>query len=89
MLTLGAESRHKFTDVIDDVIRIRRFPDYKKPGKYNVYVLTADDTLTKTEVTLGESNWEYVEVISGLKPGDKVVTSDISKFNNNKNITLK
>ena len=77
------------SDVIEDAVRIRRFPDYKKPGKYWVYVLTSDDTLTKTEVTLGESNWEYVEVISGLKPGDKVVTSDISKFYNNKNITLK
>ena len=77
------------SDVIEDAVRIRRFPDYKKPGKYWIYVLTSDDTLTKTEVTLGESNWEYVEVISGLKPGDKVVTSDISKFNNNKNITLK
>ncbi|MGM9842730.1 MAG: efflux RND transporter periplasmic adaptor subunit [Muribaculaceae bacterium] len=77
------------SDVIEDAVRIRRFPDYKKPGKYWVYVLTSDDTLTKTEVTLGESNWEYVEVISGLKPGDKVVTSDISKFNNNKNITVK
>ncbi|MGM9799225.1 MAG: efflux RND transporter periplasmic adaptor subunit [Muribaculaceae bacterium] len=77
------------SDVIEDAVRIRRFPDYKKPGKYWVYVLTSYDTLTKTEVTLGESNWEYVEVISGLKPGDKVVTSDISKFNNNKNITLK
>ena len=77
------------SDVIEDAVRIRRFPDYKKPGKYWVYILTSDDTLTKTEVTLGESNWEYVEVISGLKPGDKVVTSDISKFNNNKNITLK
>ena len=77
------------SDVIEDAVRIRRFPDYKKPGKYWIYVLTSDDTLTRTEVTLGESNWEYVEVISGLKPGDKVVTSDISKFNNNKNITLK
>ncbi|MGN1172247.1 MAG: efflux RND transporter periplasmic adaptor subunit [Muribaculaceae bacterium] len=77
------------SDVIEDAVRIRRFPDYKKPGKYWVYVLTSDDTLTKTEVTLGESNWEYVEVISGLKPGDKVVTSDISRFNNNKNVTVK
>lgn len=77
------------TDVIDDVIRIRRFPDYKKPGKYTVYVLTTDDTLTKTDVTLGESSWEYIEVISGLKPGDKVVTSDINKFNNNNNVTVK
>ena len=75
--------------MIDDVIRIRRFPDYKKPGKYTVYVLTTDDTLTKTDVTLGESSWEYIEVISGLKPGDKVVTSDINKFNNNNNVTVK
>jgi len=33
-------------------------------------------------VKLGDSNFEYVEVISGLQPGDQVVVSDMSSFKN-------
>ena len=37
----------------------------------------------------GDSNFEYVEVISGLKPGDKVVVSDMSSYKNKNKLKLK
>ena len=77
------------TDVIDDVVRIARFSTYKKPGKYELFVLTDDNTLTRRSVTLGDSNWEYVEVKSGLKPGDKVVTTNMEKYISNNKINIK
>ena len=77
------------SDVIDNAIRIRRFPEYKKPGKYYLFVLTDNSTLTRRTVTLGDSNWEYVEVKSGLKPGEQVVTSKMEKYKSEKNITVK
>lgn len=44
-------------------------------GKY-VYVLPADgDVLQKREIKIGLSNWQYTEIIDGLKPGELVVTS--------------
>ena len=39
-------------------------------GKYELFVMTDDNHLERREVELGESSWDYVEVISGLKPGD-------------------
>ena len=43
----------------------------------------------KRKVQLGDSNFEYVEVISGLKPGDKVVVSDMSSYKNKNKLKLK
>ena len=38
------------------------------------------DQLIKRKVRLGDSNFEYVEVVGGLEPGDEVVISDMSSF---------
>jgi len=40
-----------------------------------VLVVGADDTLVERRLRTGLSNWEYTEVIEGLSPGDRVVTS--------------
>ena len=39
-------------------------------------LLVGDDLmLTSREVTVGLSNWEYTEILTGLEPGDRVVVS--------------
>ncbi|MDR0744236.1 MAG: efflux RND transporter periplasmic adaptor subunit, partial [Tannerella sp.] len=38
------------------------------------------DRLLKRTVLLGESNFEYVEVISGLREGEEVVVSDMNHY---------
>ena len=45
--------------------------------------------IVKRKVQWGDSNFEYVEVISGLKPGDKVVVSDMSSYKNKNKLKLK
>ena len=45
-----------------------------------MFVFNGNDELVKRTVKLGESNFEFVEVIEGLKPGDRVVTSNMSNF---------
>ena len=45
--------------------------------------------LVKRKVQLGDSNFEYVEVVSGLKPGDQVVVSDMSQYKNKNKLKLK
>jgi HlyD family secretion protein len=44
------------------------------PGN-RVLVLGADGALEERRVETGLSNWEFTEVGSGLKPGERVVTS--------------
>ena len=49
-------------------------------GEYELFVQDSKDEIVKRKVQLGDSNFEYVEVVSGLKPGDKVVVSDMSSY---------
>jgi HlyD family secretion protein len=39
-----------------------------------VFVVSADETIEKRVVTTGIQDMNYIEVLSGLKPGDKIVT---------------
>lgn len=64
--------------VKDDVLRVANGPYYSGKGTYELFVLNGG-TLEKREVRLGDSNYQYVEVISGLNPGDQVVVSDMSQ----------
>lgn len=76
-------------DVIEDVVRITNGPFYTGPGEYELFVLDGDDELLRRKVTLGDSNFEYVEVKSGLQPGDKVVISDMKEFKTKKRLRIK
>lgn len=76
-------------DVMEDVKRIKNGSFYTGPGSYDLFVFNGDDELVKRTVKLGESNFEYVEVINGLEKGDKVVISDMKRFNNSNTIKVK
>lgn len=65
--------------VKDDVMRIANASYYVGKGEYDLFVVNGDQLL-KRKVQLGESNYEYVEVISGLQPGDQVVVSDMASY---------
>ncbi len=58
-------------------------------GEYELFVQDSKDEIVKRKVQLGDSNFEYVEVVSGLKPGDKVVVSDMSSYKNKNKLKLK
>ena len=76
-------------DVVEDAMRLKNGSYYTGPGVYELFVFDSDDELVKRNVRLGESNYEYVEVREGLKPGDKVVISDMKKFVNSSNLKVK
>lgn len=76
-------------DVVEDALRLKNGSYYTGPGVYELFVFDSDDELVKRNVRLGESNYEYVEVREGLKPGDKVVISDMKKFANSSNLKVK
>ena len=64
--------------VKEGVLRLANASYYVGRGEYELFVQDSKDEIVKRKVQLGDSNFEYVEVISGLKPGDKVVVSDMS-----------
>lgn len=76
-------------DVIDDVVRLANGTYYTGPGDYELFVLTSDDEMVRRHVRLGDSNFDYVEVRSGLEPGDRVVISDMKQYRERNTLKLK
>ena len=74
--------------VKDDVLRIANAAYYVGKGEYELFVVNGGQ-LEKRKVQLGESNYEYVEVVSGLQEGDEVVISDMSSYKNKHKLKLK
>ena len=74
--------------VKEDVMRIANASYYVGKGEYELFVVHGD-RLLKRKVQLGDSNFEYVEVISGLQEGDEVVVSDMASYKDKNKLKLK
>ena len=75
--------------VKEDVMRIANASYYVGRGEYELFVRNSDKEIVKRKVQLGDSNFEFVEVVSGLQPGDEVVVSDMSNYKNKNKLKLK
>jgi HlyD family secretion protein len=62
---------------------------YKDTGGNWVYVLEdGGNRAVRRDVKLGRKNTEHFEVLEGLKPGDRVITSSYENFGNNEVLVL-
>ena len=43
----------------------------------------------RREIEVGLSNFDYVEIKNGIRPGERVIVSDLSRFEHLREITLK
>lgn len=73
----------------DNAVRIPNASFYTGPGVYELFVEEESDNLVKRKVNLGECDFDHVEVIDGLQPGDKVVVSDMSAYKNTLTLKIK
>jgi HlyD family secretion protein len=62
-------------------VMLPRGPFFQDTGGQWVYVVDAEGTATRREVKLGRQNPDMYEVLEGLAPGDRVVTSRYAAFN--------
>ena len=76
-------------DVQEDVVRIPNGSYFQGPGDYRLFVRTAPDRLERRNVSLGDSNFDYVEVKSGLAPGEEVVLTDMGEHRNKSKLKIK
>ena len=65
--------------VKDDVLRIANSSYYVGKGEYELFVVNGNQLL-KRKVQLGDSKFEYVEVVSGLQEGEQVIVSDMNAY---------
>ena len=65
----------------EDVLRLPIGPYYSRgAGEYELFVETSPGELEKRKVLLGDAGYNFVEVKSGLTPGDKVALGDMSAY---------
>ena len=87
------------TSIKDDVLRIRNGSFYSGPGDYTLFVIQNSkfkiqndkegNLLVPREVKLGECNYDYIEVLSGLELGEQVVVNDMSKYKGKEKLKVK
>jgi HlyD family secretion protein len=61
---------------------------YKDTGGNWVFVLSGDNRAVRRDIKLGRKNTENFEVLEGLQPGDRVITSSYENFGNNEVLIL-
>lgn len=76
-------------DVHEEVIRIPNGQYFQGPGTYSLFVKVSPDKLERRSVTLGDSNFDYVEVKNGINPGEEVVITDMTDYKSRKSLSLK
>ncbi|SFH34476.1 efflux RND transporter periplasmic adaptor subunit [Pedobacter insulae] len=75
------------TDTRNDVLRVSNGAAFNGSNLQEVFVIKNGIAERRT-VKTGLSNFDYVEILSGLKEGEEVITSDMSAYKNVKKITI-
>lgn len=73
----------------EKAILIPRGSFYQNTGGQWIYVISKNGKEAyKREIRIGRQNPQYYEVVDGLKPGDKIITSSYDNFGNNERLVL-
>lgn len=72
-----------------DVLRIPngKYFGYGR-GDYDLWVIEGNKAV-KRRLRLGDSSFEYVEVIEGIAPGERVILDELEKYKNKSEIKIK
>ena len=73
----------------EGAVLIPRGSFFQKTGGKWIYVVSKDGSkATKREIRIGRQNPQYYEVLEGLEPGEKVITSGYDSFGENEVLIL-
>ena len=62
---------------------------FQSTGGHQAYVLSEDGkSATLRDIRIGRQNTQYYEVLEGLKPGERIITSSYKNFGNAGKIIL-
>jgi len=74
----------------EEALQVQRGGFFQSTGGQWVYVLSPDETFAvKRNIKLGRQNPKVYEVIEGLMPGEKVITSNYDIFGENEMVVFK
>ena len=76
------------TDLHSKTLRVTNGAAFKGAANQNIFVLKGGKA-ERRAVHIGLSNFDFVEIKDGVKPGDVVITSDMSDYQNTTELTIK
>lgn len=71
-----------------DALIVKNGPAFKGTATQDIFIIGKDGKAKRQAVSMGMSNFDFVEIKSNVKPGDIIIISDMSKYKNSKEITL-
>jgi HlyD family secretion protein len=81
--------RLAFSDEVE-AVQVAKGGFFQQTGGNWIFKVSPDGkTAYKTDIQLGRQNPDYYEVLSGLQPGDKVVTSSYETYGDMQELVLK
>lgn len=73
-----------------EAVLVPRGAFFQSSGGQKAFVLSEDGkTATLRDIKIGRQNPQYYEVLEGLQPGERIITSSYKEFGNANKITLK
>ncbi|MFC3562978.1 efflux RND transporter periplasmic adaptor subunit [Pedobacter jamesrossensis] len=75
------------TDTRNGVLRVTNGPAFNGSNSQEIFVLKNGIAERRT-VKTGLSNFDYVEILSGLKARDEIITSDMGDYKNSKTVAI-
>lgn len=72
-----------------EAVLVPRGAFFQSTGGHQAYVLSEDGkTATLRDIRIGRQNTQYYEVLEGLHPGERIITSSYKNFGNARKIIL-
>lgn len=69
-------------------VRVANGPAFNGKKRQSIFVLE-NGIARRREIEVGLSNFDFVEIKNGIRPGEKVIVTDLSRFEHLREITLK
>jgi HlyD family secretion protein len=76
------------TSYKNNILRVKNGPFFRGKKEQKVFVIQGDKLVAR-QVKIGESNIDFIEIIDGLNPGDKLIISDMEEYSHLSEIKLK
>jgi HlyD family secretion protein len=76
------------TSTLDDVIRVRNGPFFNASADQKVFIVKNNKAL-RVDAEFGASNFDYVQIVSGVNAGDEVIISNMEDYYHMKEIEIK
>ncbi|MEL6391383.1 MAG: HlyD family efflux transporter periplasmic adaptor subunit [Bacteroidota bacterium] len=71
----------------EDVVRVKNGPAFRGGTSQDIFVLDGNEAV-KRRINLGFRSGDFIEVTSGLEPGERVIISDLERYRDLERFTL-